>query len=132
MINIFAILSGTDIIRAEKVDYAIFVVESSILVILFLLIVILNIISVTTLFKSQSAQTETSQTKRRATVTVAIISAIYCITNIAYIVLEKGILTVGFAFSIELSWSIPYEWKNVPSLCGASHAQQKKFASVFR
>ena len=63
-----------------------FNIELFTLVAAFLIVVVSNIVSLGTLYLTQSEKTTTWRTTRKATVTVAIISAIYCICNITYIV----------------------------------------------
>ena len=60
--------------------------ELFILVSVFIIVVVSNIVSLGKLYLTQSEKTTTWRTTRKATVTVAIISAIYCICNITYIV----------------------------------------------
>ena len=59
---------------------------SLLLVAAFLIVVLSNIVSLGKLYFTQSEKTTTWRSTRKATVTVAIISAIYCICNIIFIV----------------------------------------------
>ena len=53
----------------------------------FLIVVVVNVISLIKLHYSQSSHKETKDVKRKATVTVAIISTIYCLCNVGSLVI---------------------------------------------
>ena len=59
----------------------------------FITVVLVNVISLVKLYFSQSSHSETRDIKRKATITVAIVSAIYCLCNIGFIVFIAGITT---------------------------------------
>ena len=52
----------------------------------FITVVLSNIFSLLKLYCSQSSHEETRENKRKATTTVAIISAIYCVCNIGFVI----------------------------------------------
>ena len=53
---------------------------------LFLIVVVVNVVSLAKLCQSQSTHTETRDAKRRATITVAIVSVIFCVLNVGFLV----------------------------------------------
>ena len=67
--------------------FAIDVIFSSLIATVFLTVVVSNVISVIKLYFSQFSHTETKDVKKRATITVTIISVIYLICNIGFVVL---------------------------------------------
>ena len=88
-----------------------FNIELFILVSVFLIVVVSNGISLETLFVSQR---HSASWKRKATVTIAIISAIYCICNITYIVVigitSYTMITEDYALHRKL---VPDELMNI-------------------
>ena len=80
-----------------------FLVQASV----FLTVVLTNITSLCTLNFSQSSHTETRNIKRRATITVSIISAIYCVCNIGFMVFF-GIYTFSEPNSL-ITMAVPTE-----------------------
>ena len=91
-----------------------FNIELFILVSVFLIVVVSNIVSLGKLYLAQSEKTTTWRTTRKATVTVAIISAIYCICNITYIVVmgitSCTMITEDYALHKKL---VPNELMNI-------------------
>ena len=78
-----------------------------ILVCLFMIVVLVNAASLVKLYLSQSFHTETKDIKRRATITVAIVSGIYCVLNIGFLV-SFGASYEGFYYSLEIPRSFVF------------------------
>ena len=69
----------------------------------FLIVVLTNVISLTKLYLSQSHSSKKETWKRQATITVAIISIIYCLCNVGFIVMFGAQIGMYPHFSIPLS-----------------------------
>ena len=62
------------------------IVDFFYVLVMFLTVVLSNLFSLLKLYCSQSSHEETRENKRKATTTVAIISAIYCVCNIGFVI----------------------------------------------
>ena len=77
-------------------------VDFSILAGVFLIDVLVNIISLVTLYFSKSSHRESRDIKRRATITVMIISVIFCICSIGLIVIYVANIFYNYVMPFEL------------------------------
>ena len=103
------ILSARPHSASVKLFTIIFHIEFCILLSLFIIVVLANMINIGRLNLSHSPRT--TNWKRKATVTVAIISVIYCVCNVGFVALV-GTVTYS-AYSLASYQSIPYELINI-------------------
>ena len=77
-------------------------VQFSILAGVYLIVVLVNVISMVKLYFSKSLHTESRDIKRRATITVMIISIIYCVCNIGMVVVYGALRVIWNYYSMPM------------------------------
>ena len=102
-VTVVALRISLRVFKSQKSSYdatsaieAINGIEFFVIASMFLIVVLVNVITLVYLHSSQLSHSETRDVKRKATITVAIISAIYCLCNVGSVVIFGAMLSKNY------------------------------------